>query len=81
MAKFEEMVPLHRLQSKAESQRTHDVEMTSYRRRCDVITSHRRQSEVILTSCACWDGAFLQIKCENKAHHDKCTKNQAALSI
>ena len=28
--------------------------MTSYQRRCDVMTSHRRRSDVILTSCACW---------------------------
>ena len=36
------------------SQRAHDVKMTSYQRPCD-ITSHRRRSDVILTSCACWD--------------------------
>ena len=35
------------------SQRAHDVRMTSYQRRCDVMTSHRRQSDVTLTSCAC----------------------------
>ena len=29
--------------------------MTSYRRRCDVITSHRRSYDVIFTSCARWD--------------------------
>ena len=36
-------------------QRAHDIRMTSYQRRCDVKTSHRRRSDVILTSCACWD--------------------------
>ena len=29
--------------------------MTSDRRRCHVMTSHRRRSDVILTSCACWE--------------------------
>ena len=29
--------------------------MTSYRRRCDVITSHRREYDVTFTSCARWD--------------------------
>ena len=38
------------------SQRAHDVKKTSYQRRCDVMMSHRRRSDVILTSCACWDG-------------------------
>ena len=34
--------------------------MTSYRRRCDVITSHRRKYDVSFTSCARWlDFAFL----------------------
>ena len=28
--------------------------MTSYQHRCDVITSHRRWYDVILTLCACW---------------------------
>ena len=32
--------------------------MTSYQRRCDVMTSHRRRSDVILTSCACWEGGL-----------------------
>ena len=46
------------------SQRAHDVIMTSYQRRCDVIrcdvmTSHRRRSDVIMTSCACWDTSNL----------------------
>ena len=36
------------------SQRAHDVKMTSYQRRCDVMTSHRVRSDVILTSCAFW---------------------------
>ena len=38
-------------------QRAHDVIMTSYQRRCGVMTSHRRLSDVIMTSCACWDSS------------------------
>ena len=34
--------------------------MTSYQRRCDVMTSHRR-SDVILTSCARWDSRVVEI--------------------
>ena len=37
-------------------QQAHDIKMTSYFRRIDVITSHRRQYDVILMLCACWDG-------------------------
>ena len=37
------------------SQWAHNVKMTSYQRRCDVITSHRRLYDVILMLCACWD--------------------------
>ena len=32
---------------------------TSYQRRCDVVTSHRCRSDVILTSCACWVLTFI----------------------
>ena len=32
--------------------------MTSYQRRCDVITSHRRWYDVILTLCAQWDHQY-----------------------
>ena len=35
-------------------QQAHDVETTLHRRRCDVITSHRRQYSVILMLCARW---------------------------
>ena len=35
-------------------QQAHDVNMTSYGRRCDVITSHRRQDDVIYMLCAYW---------------------------
>ena len=38
------------------SQRAQNVKLTSYQRRCDVITSHRRWYDVILMLCACWDG-------------------------
>ena len=36
------------------TQRAHGVKKTLYWRRCDVITSHRRQSDVVSTSWACW---------------------------
>ena len=36
------------------TQRAQGVKKTLYWRRCDVITSHRRQSDVVSTSCACW---------------------------
>ena len=36
------------------SQWAHNVKMTSYQRRCDVMTSHRRWYDVILMLCACW---------------------------
>ena len=35
-------------------QRAHDVHTTSAQRRCNVMTLHRRWSDVVLTSCACW---------------------------
>ena len=34
------------------SQRAHNVEMTFHGRRCHVITSHRRQFDVVTMSCA-----------------------------
>ena len=40
-----------------ETQWAFGAKMTSYRRRCDVITSHRRQYDVIFTSCARWEEA------------------------
>ena len=40
------------------SRRAHDVKMTSYQRRCDVITSHRSLYDVILAPNAHW--AFFQ---------------------
>ena len=36
-------------------QQAYNIKMTSYQRQCDVITSHRRWYDVILTLCACWD--------------------------
>ena len=36
------------------TQQAHNMKMTSYQRRCDVITSHRRWYDVILTLCAHW---------------------------
>ena len=30
------------------------AKMTSYRRRCDVITSHQGKYDIIFMSCACW---------------------------
>ena len=35
-------------------QQAHNIKMTSYQRRCDVITSHRHWYDVILTLCAHW---------------------------
>ena len=37
-------------------QQAYNFKMTSYRRRCGVMTLHRRQYNVISTSCACWKG-------------------------
>ena len=50
------------------SQWAHNVKMTSYQRRCDVITSHRRWYDVILMLCACWATSL----CANSAD-DKLT--------
>ena len=36
------------------TQQAHNIKMMSYQRRCDVITSHRRWYDVILTLCAHW---------------------------
>ena len=36
------------------TQQVHNVKMTLFQRRCDVITSHRRWYDVILTLCAHW---------------------------
>ena len=52
------------LSSLVASQWAHNVKMTSYQRRCDVITSHRRWYDVILMLCACWvisKGTFSQL--------------------
>ena len=48
--------PSYRFQHAA--QRAHNVKMTSYQRRCDVITSHRRWYDVILMLCARWEGGW-----------------------
>ena len=40
---------------KLPSQRTFGAKMTLYQRRCDVITSHRREYDVILTPNVRWD--------------------------
>ena len=47
------------------SQQAHNIKMTSYQRRCDVITSHRRWYDVILTLCAHWvvGNAVPRLKC------------------
>ena len=37
------------------TQQANNIKMTSYERRCDVITSHRRWYDVILTLCAHWE--------------------------
>ena len=46
---------LHCSQRSTTSQRTHDVNITSPQRRCNVMTLHRRWGDVIFTSCACRD--------------------------
>ena len=47
------------------TQRAHGVKKTLYWRRCDVITSHRRQPDVVSTSCASWgmDGTNSRLAC------------------
>ena len=52
---MQRMPPLKRQET---SKRVHDVKMTSYERRCDVMTSHRRWYDVILTPYAHWDVAW-----------------------
>ena len=41
--------------SRSHSQWAFGAKMTSYERRCDVITSHRRKYDVILAPKAHWD--------------------------
>ena len=41
-------VRLHQKRTK----QAHNLKITSYQRRCDVLTSHRRRYDVVLTSCA-----------------------------
>ena len=38
------------------------AKMTSYERRCDVITSHRRLYDVILAPNAHWDGTLFRVE-------------------
>ena len=49
------------------TQQTNNVLMTSYRRRCDVMTLHRHQCDIISTSCACWEGLAIK-KNKNKKY-------------
>ena len=44
-----------------QAQRAHDIKMTSYQRQCDVMTSHRRRYDVILTSCARWEDTAIPL--------------------
>ena len=37
------------------AEQAHNIKMTSYQRRCDVITSHRRWYDIILPLCAHWE--------------------------
>ena len=47
---------------KAENaQQAHNLKTTSYQRRCDVMTSHRRRYGVVLTSCVFWIFAYCPI--------------------
>ena len=41
--------------SHSHSQQANNLKTTSYQRQCDVMTSHRRRYDVVLTSCCCWD--------------------------
>ena len=45
--------------------------MMSYQRRCDVITSHRRWYDVILTLCAHWDRRWYDVILTLCAHWDR----------
>ena len=45
-----------RLFEEKRAQQAHDVYTTSAQRRCNVMTLHRRWGDVVLTSCACWEG-------------------------
>ena len=51
-----------------QSQLAHYIKMTSYQRRCDVITSHRRWYDVILTLCAHWGVYIAWLVCELLLH-------------
>ena len=52
---FPESVNIHLKRKEAEPfQRALDVKMTSYERRCDVMTSHRRSYDLILEPNAQW---------------------------
>ena len=59
------------------TQRAHDVKMTSYQRRCDVMTSHRRRYDVIMTSCACWGNACHYLNLQSTEFHQWQTINTA----
>ena len=61
------------------TQWAHNVKMTSYQRRCDVITSHRRWYDVILMLCACWEPVF-QDPLPLKVYHLPSTLHDCKLS-
>ena len=42
------------MKSKPFTQQAHNLKTMSYQRQCDVMTSHRRRYDVVLTSYTCW---------------------------
>ena len=52
---------MHYLVSLILTQQAHNLKTTSYQRQCDVMTSHRRRYDVVLTACACWEGLQVTI--------------------
>ena len=54
---------LYQSAQQAHDVKVHDVIMTSDRRRCDVMTSHRRLYDVIMKSCVRWDLLSLCLHC------------------
>ena len=58
-------VDFHLCTMTGQTQRAHDVELASYWRQCDVLTSHGRQCGVCSTLCARWGEIFFLVICEN----------------
>ena len=74
------------IKSSVASAQAHNIKMTSYQRRCDVITSHRRCYDVILTLCAHWNVSHSreltsEKPCINKAIHVLLMHGYATFNI